>query len=149
MAQLILVLHYNIITSTFLQVFQLHLIDCHHLVNQLIDSIWITKAIVIPASSKFDINDKTMIENILYHSNNSYDQFNHFQQSPSLALMANQTDQLIKLINLVTTKIIYQIENLLSLHIFLFVSCLPLLLIETESFVLLLPLSCCILTLYS
>ena len=65
MTQLILLLHSNIITSTFLQVFQLHLIDCL-LVNQPLDSIWITKAIVIPASSKFDINDKTMIENILY-----------------------------------------------------------------------------------
>ena len=46
---------------------------------------------------------------------------------------------MVKLINLVTTKLVYQIEDLLSLHVFLFVSCLPLLLIQIESFVLFSP----------
>ena len=50
-----------------------------------------------------------MIENILYkfHHSSINDVFNYFQQSPSLALMEKQTDQLVKLINLVTTKLIY------------------------------------------
>ena len=81
------------------------------------DMEWICK------DRKFDINDKTMIETILYLFNHSSinDLFNHFQQSLSLALMANQTNQLVRLINLVTTKLVYQIENFLTLyHISLF-----------------------------
>ena len=39
------------------------------------------------------------------------------QQSPSLALMENQIDQLIKLINLVTIILVCQKENFLSFHI--------------------------------
>ena len=87
-----------------------------------------------------------MIEYILYqfHHSSINDLFNYFQQSPSLALMANQTDQLVKLINLVSTKLMCQTENLLSLHIhsispsLYYVSLL--LLIQVESSILLLPL---------
>ena len=60
-----------------------------------------------------------MIENILYQFYHSSinDLFNHFQQSPSLALMANQTDQLVMLINLVTIILICQTKNFLSLSL--------------------------------
>jgi len=62
--------------------------DCHLLVNQPIDSIWITKAIVILASSKFDINDKTMIEDILYQFHILFQQLFlwSFQSFPTISL---------------------------------------------------------------
>ena len=86
---------------------------------------------------KFDINDKKMIENIIYNPHHSSTMIFSiiFQQSPFLALMANQTDQLIKLINLVIIILVCQKEIFLSIHISLFVSHLPLLLIQTISLI--------------
>ena len=57
---------------------------------------------------------------------------------------------MVELINLITTKLVYQIEDLLTLHVFLFVSCLCLSLwYKLRALFCFLLLDYCILTLYS